>query len=162
MVNMTLSSIPVASTALLIRRPAADVFEAFVDPAVTTRFWFTRSSGRLEAGKSVTWTWEMYGASTNVTVKHFEPHRRLGIEWDGYSGRTNVDWRFEALPEGTFVGVTESGFTGDGDALVRYVTDSSEGFSLTLAALKALLEHDIELNLVRDRFPKGPKKPYPD
>ena len=40
-----------ARAEMLIRRPAAEVFAAFVDPAVTTRIWFTKSSGRLEPGK---------------------------------------------------------------------------------------------------------------
>jgi len=35
---------------MLVRKPVGEVFEAFVDPAITSRFWFTRSSGRLEAG----------------------------------------------------------------------------------------------------------------
>jgi uncharacterized protein YndB with AHSA1/START domain len=34
-----------AKAEMLIRRPVAEVFEAFVDPAVTTRFWFTKSEG---------------------------------------------------------------------------------------------------------------------
>ena len=39
---------PVMSkTAMLIRRPVADVFEAFINPDITTKFWFTKSSGRL-------------------------------------------------------------------------------------------------------------------
>jgi uncharacterized protein YndB with AHSA1/START domain len=42
-------------TGMLIRRPVAGVFEAFVNPDITTRFWFTKSSGRLEAGKRVQW-----------------------------------------------------------------------------------------------------------
>lgn len=49
----------------------------------------------------------------------------------------------------------ESGFTGSGDELVKQVTDSTQGFTLVLAGLKALLEHDVELNLVADRFPAG-------
>ncbi|WP_431211735.1 SRPBCC domain-containing protein [Puia sp. P3] len=48
---------PTGSTGMLIRRPVAEVFGAFVDPAVTTKFWFTKSTGRLEAGKEVVWTW---------------------------------------------------------------------------------------------------------
>jgi len=36
------------NTGMLIRRPVAEVFEAFIDPDITTQFWFTRSSGRLE------------------------------------------------------------------------------------------------------------------
>ena len=38
---------------------------------------------------------------------------------------------------------------------MKKVTDSTQGFSLVLAGLKALLEHDVRLNLVADRFPKG-------
>lgn len=49
---MTLESAPVARAQVMIRRPAAEVFEAFVDPGVTTRFWFTKSSGRLEPASS--------------------------------------------------------------------------------------------------------------
>ena len=37
--HLTLRHVPVARTGMLIRRPAAEVFEAFVDPAITTRFW---------------------------------------------------------------------------------------------------------------------------
>jgi uncharacterized protein YndB with AHSA1/START domain len=44
---------------MLIRKPVAEVFEAFVNPDITTKFWFTKSSGRLEAGKQVQWEWEM-------------------------------------------------------------------------------------------------------
>jgi uncharacterized protein YndB with AHSA1/START domain len=39
---------PVLKTGMLIRKPVADLFEAFVNPDVTTQFWFTKSSGRLE------------------------------------------------------------------------------------------------------------------
>ena len=55
----------------------------------------------------------------------------------------------------TFVSITESGFSGSGDELVRQVADSTQGFTLVLAGLKALLEHDVVLNLVADRYPKG-------
>ncbi|MEV1167923.1 hypothetical protein [Nonomuraea sp. NPDC049784] len=35
---------------MLIRRPPAEVFQAFADPDVTTRFWFTKSTGKLTPG----------------------------------------------------------------------------------------------------------------
>ncbi|MEO6905534.1 MAG: polyketide cyclase, partial [Ginsengibacter sp.] len=54
---------------MLIRKPVTLVFQAFIDPAITTNFWFTKSSGQLETGKTITWEWEMYGISTNVLVK---------------------------------------------------------------------------------------------
>lgn len=163
MSKLHLTQVPVAKTGMLIRKPVAEVFAAFIDPAVTTRFWFTKSSGRLEAGKEVKWEWEMYGASTMVTAIAVEPNKRIVIEWDGYTGRTTVEWKFAPLTDKeTFVSISESGWTGEGDDLVKYACDSTGGFTWTLAGLKALLEHNVRLNLVADRFPKGPQEPYPD
>jgi len=154
--DLQLDRPPVMKTGMLIRRPAAEVFEAFVDPTITTKFWFTRSSGRLEAGKQVHWEWEMYGVAVPVTATVVEPNRRIVIEWPGYSGPTTIEWRFTPQKDGTtFVGITESGFAGDANDLVRQVADSTEGFTMVLAGLKALLEHGVRLNLVPDRFPEG-------
>jgi uncharacterized protein YndB with AHSA1/START domain len=161
MSNLQLTRAPVAKTGMFIRRPVAQVFAAFIDPEVTTTFWFTRSSGRLEAGKSVKWEWQMYGVSTQVTARVIEPNRRILVEWDGYSGRTTVEWKFAAREGGTFVSITESGWTGDADELVEYVSNSTEGFTWTLAGLKASLEHNVRMNFVADRFPEGPGNPYP-
>jgi uncharacterized protein YndB with AHSA1/START domain len=149
---MNLTQAPVARAEMLIRRPASEVFNAFVDPEVTTKFWFTRGSEKLEAGKSVQWDWEMYNVSARINVKAIEPHRRILIEWSESS--TTVEWLFSAHGENaTFVSITHSGFSGNGDAMVRAAIGSTEGFTLVLAGLKALLEHGIQLKLVGDRFP---------
>jgi uncharacterized protein YndB with AHSA1/START domain len=147
---------PVAKAEMLIRRPAGEVFEAFVDPAITSRFWFTQGSGRLEPGARVRWDWEGYGASAEVDVKAVEPHARILVEWPGEGVPTTIEWRFTARPDGTtFVSITNAGFGGVGDAPVRQALDATEAFALVLAGLKALLEHGIRLNLVADRFPDG-------
>jgi uncharacterized protein YndB with AHSA1/START domain len=155
MEKLQLTRVPFVKTGMLIRKPAREVFEAFVDPKITTQFWFTKGSGRLDAGKPVQWQWEMYDICVEVTPKVIEAGRRIVIEWPGYSGPTTVEWRLLPHADGTFVSVTESGFTGTGDELVKYIADSTQGFSLTLAGAKAWLEHGIRLNLVLDRFPKG-------
>lgn len=150
----TLTEVPVVETGMLIRRPVSEVFEAFVDPEITTRFWFTRSSGRLEAGERVQWDWEMYGVSVPVDVRTVEPNSRIVIEWPGPEGPTTVEFEFGPRGDGTtYVSITHTGFTGDGDELVEQATDSTQGFALVLAGLKALLEHDVRLNLVADRAP---------
>jgi uncharacterized protein YndB with AHSA1/START domain len=156
MENLQLKQVPVTRTGMLIRKPVADVFEAFVNPDVTAKFWFTKGSGRLQPGQQVQWDWEMYGISIPVTPKAIEPNKHIVIEWPGYSGPTTVEWTFAPQEDGTtFVSITEAGFIGDGDSLVKQVTDSTQGFSLVLAGAKALLEHDVRLNLVADRYPKG-------
>src|SRR5262245_11646718 len=104
-----------AKTDMLIRKPVLEVFEAFINPDITTKFWFTKSSGRLEAGKQVEWTWEMYGVSSNVQVKAIEPNRRILIEWDGYNGPETVEWTFTARPDNTtFVSIVNP-VSGTGD-----------------------------------------------
>ena len=144
-----------AKAEMLIRRPVAEVFEAFIDPAITTRFWFTRSSGRLEAGKRVRWDWEMYGHSIQVDVRAIEQDRRILIAWPAQDGPTTVEWIFTDRGDGTtFVGIAAQ-LAGAGDALLTEAIGTTEGFALVLAGLKALLEHGIALNLVADRFPDG-------
>lgn len=142
-----------AATGMLIRRPPAEVYEAFIDPKVTTRFWFTRSSGRLEPGRTVDWEWEMYGVASQATVKALEQDRRILIEWSGVDDATTVEWTFEPRGDHTFVEITNRGFRGDEAKIIEDVRNSTEGFTLVLAGLKAWLEHGIALGLISDRFP---------
>jgi uncharacterized protein YndB with AHSA1/START domain len=155
---MTLQNAPVVKTQMLIRRPVAEVFEAFVNPAITTRFWFTKSSGSVEPGKDVRWEWEMYGVSTVVRVKAVERDRRILIEWD--DPPCPVEWVFTPRPDQTtLVSISNWGFHGTDDEIVAGAIDSMGGFSFVLAALKALLEHGVELNLVADHHPDAHRKP---
>lgn len=143
---------PVATAGMLIRRPVGEVFAAFVDPTVTRRFWFTDSTGPVEAGAVLTWTWAMYGASTEVVVKAVEPDRRILIVWENRAVPTEVEWRFEARGDRTWVTVENRGFTDDAEGVAKAL-DSTSGFALVMAAAKIWLEHGIAPGLVVDRFP---------
>lgn len=156
MTDSRLTQNPAAQAAMLIRKPVAEVFEALANPAITSKFWFTKGSGRVESGKQLQWDWEMYGVSIQVQVKSVEPNRRILIEWPESGKPTLVEWLFTPRPDNTtFVSVTNTGFGGDADAAVKQAIAATEGFALVLAGLKAFLEHGIELNLVPDRFPEG-------
>jgi len=157
---MKINHVPFAKAEMLIRKPAAEVFEAFVNPAITSKFWFTKGSGRLETGKQIQWDWEMYGHSIQVSVKAIEENKRILIDWPGYGTLGTVEWVFTPSADNTtFVSITNTGFSGDGAEIVKQVAESTEGFTLVLAGLKALLEHNIILNLVPDRFPDAHVKP---
>lgn len=154
--DLELSQIPSVKVGMLVRRPPGDVFQALVDPTITTRFWFTKSSGKVVPGARLRWDWEMYGVSAEVSVKEVDDNRRILFDWGDGDDLTTVELRF--LPfedDATYVQVTESGLSGDGDDLVARAAGSTGGFTIALCALKALLEHDIVLTVVRDRFPKG-------
>ena len=154
--DLHLTHIPPVQVGMLVRRPPHQVFQALVDPAITTRFWFTRSTGKLAPGAHVRWDWEMYGVSADVGVKDVEEGRRILFDWGDDDESTTVEFRFTPWEgDATFVEVTETGLTGDGDAIAARLAGSTGGFSLALSALKAYLEHDIMLTVVADRFPKG-------
>lgn len=145
---------PIAKAQMLIRKPVAEVFEALVNPELTSRFWFSKSSGRVSPGKKLRWDWEMYGVFANVDVKEVEQDRRILIEWNGPDNPSLVEWTFDSQADDrTFVVVKNSGFRGDINKVVAEAITSTSGFSFLLAALKAFLEHDIELNLVVDHDP---------
>ena|SRR5579871_1759346 len=146
---MSLQQEPVARAHMLIRKPVAEVFEAFVDPVITSQFWFTRGSAKLERDTNVTWHWDMYAAAAHVTVKALEPNRRILIAWPSPD-----EWLF--TPRGddaTFVSVTVSGYAGSDDEKVAQAIDSMGGFSFLLTGCKAFLEHGVRLNLVADHNP---------
>jgi uncharacterized protein YndB with AHSA1/START domain len=80
----TLAKAPAVDVGMLIRRPADEVFEALADPAITTRFWYTKSTGRMTQGTELTWAWEMYQVSSTVRVLDVEPGRRIRFSWDAH------------------------------------------------------------------------------
>ncbi|WDF58446.1 SRPBCC family protein [Flavobacterium sp. KACC 22758] len=145
-----------AKAEMLIRKPVSEVFQAFINPEITRKFWFTKGSGKLEENQKTEWTWEMYGFSLSVTTLVLQENKKIVIEWGNPDETTLVEWVFTPLDENeTFVSITNSGFHGDSDKIIDQVRNSTEGFTLVLAGAKAYLEHQLQLNLVLDRFPKG-------
>jgi uncharacterized protein YndB with AHSA1/START domain len=136
-----------AKSSMLIRRPVADVFRAFVEPSMITRFWLEATTGPLAKGAQVTWRFLVPGATETVTVTAFEDQRRIAFDWsDGIS----VSMTFEPYDEdSTRLAVEASGFRGETAeaAAVR----ATEGFTIVLCDLKTLLETGRSASLVRDK-----------
>ncbi len=149
---MALSRPPMATASMVIRRPIKQVYAAFIDPAITTKFWFSRASGPLETGKTISWHWDHYNLSCDVYVKSLRPNQQIDIEWP-----TPVVWEFYPQPENaTYVRIKAYDFTGDEDQQMAQALDSTEGFNLVIASCKAYLEYGIELNAVNDKKPLFP------
>ena len=147
----------VVEAQMMIRRPVAVVFEAFVNPDITTSFWFTKSSGRLALGKKVIWEWEMYGVATEVEVLEVVPNQQIRIQWGDPA--TTVEFVFTEMEEGyTYVVIKNYGFGQEGEDLLREVIDSTGGFTTVLDGAKAFLEHGLALNLIANKFPQIKQK----
>jgi uncharacterized protein YndB with AHSA1/START domain len=152
-----MTNIPTVETQMLVRRPAQQVFQAFIDPAITTNFWFTKSSGKLDIGNLITWEWEMYNISTQVKVKEIIENEKITIDWGNPT--TTVEFYFHSLPnDTTYVIIKNYGFNQTGQELIQAIKDNTGGFTTVLDGLKAFLEHGLKLNLIADKFPNVKKK----
>ncbi|KMQ58952.1 polyketide cyclase [Chryseobacterium sp. BLS98] len=136
---------------MLIRKPVEEVFEAFINPEVTTNFWFTKSTGKLEKGKTITWEWEMYNVKSEVQVHEVVLNQLIKTEWGNPA--VNVDYEFKKMEKGTLVVIKSYGFSQTGDDLLKIINDNTGGFTTVLDGCKAYLEHGIKLNLIEDKFP---------
>lgn len=136
---------------MLIRKPIHEVFEAFINPEITTNFWFTKSTGKLEEGETIIWEWEMYNAKSEVKVLQIIPNQLIKTEWGLVSN--NVDYEFKEMQKGTLVIIKSYGYSEKGDELLSVINDNTGGFTTVLDGCKAYLEHGINLKLIEDKFP---------
>lgn len=139
-------------TQMMIRKPIQQVFEAFIDPEITSKFWFSSATAKLEQGKTVEWTWEKYQVSAKVNVTKIIANELIQIQWG--EPNSSVDFIFEALSDNqTYIRIQNYNIPLQGDELIAFIIDSTGGFTTVLDSLKAYLEHGLELNLVQDKFP---------
>jgi uncharacterized protein YndB with AHSA1/START domain len=142
-------SSPSAKVSTLVRRPAADVYGAFVEPAMLTRFWLSRASGPLALGATVEWDFMVAGVKDTVVVTALEPSKRIAVRW---SDSSITEWTFEPVDSSTtIVRIAQSGFPNEDDDVVATAITATEGFTIVLSDLKILLETGSSPGLVRDK-----------
>src|SRR5688572_23705877 len=133
-----------------VARPVAEVYEAVADPEQLSRYFTTGGArGRLEQGADVTWDFADFPGRFPVTVVESDPPRRLVIRWearDGLEAETTTTFEFEPIDDGerTLVTITESSWRADADG-AKSAFGNCEGWTGMLAALKAWVEHGINL-----------------
>lgn len=142
-----------------IARPVEEVFEAVADPAKLSRYFTTGGAvGRLEGGAMVQWEFADFPGAFPVEVIEVEKNRRIVISWEANEGppddgdpvvraayMTTVVFTFEALDDGrTLVTIEEGGWRETATGL-KAAFGNCQGWSQMLAALKAWVEHGINL-----------------
>ncbi|OWU86017.1 ATPase [Oceanicola sp. 22II-s10i] len=133
-----------------IAKPVEEVFEAVVDPGILSEYFTTGGAkGRLTPGATVTWDFHDFPGAFPVFVTEVEQNTRIVLKWGGetpeHPANTLVTMRFEALEDGrTLVSITEEGFD-PGDDGIRQSYGNCMGWSQMICAMKAWLEHGINL-----------------
>lgn len=143
---------PIIETQMLIRKPVAEVFNAFIDPEITKQFWFSSSTGRLEQQKTVVWSWLKYRVKSVVKILSMQEDKNIKITWG--EPQTTVEFIFEKVTnDQTYVKIRNYDIYLQDDELITFIVDATGGFTTVLDGLKAYLEQGIKLNLVEDKFP---------
>jgi uncharacterized protein YndB with AHSA1/START domain len=122
-----------------IMTPASAVFEAFVDPAKISGFWFSSSSARWEEGKTVTLRYEEYNAEIEIQITAIEPNQRIVFQSYGHV----VTITMTEENGSTVVAVTEEGWQEGEEELVAKLLGNQQGWTYVLSCLKAYLEHGV-------------------
>ncbi len=147
---------------MLIRKPVKNVFEAMVNPDITSNFWFTKSSGRVEPGKTLEWEWGQFGVKDIVEILEVKPDEFISLNWSIGELTTTVEMFFDQhSDQATLVKVREHGFwetiPAEDEQLeekIDMMLGQNGGWNLVLSSMKAWLEHELDLNLIADHHPQ--------
>ena len=135
------------NTQMGIQKPAKDVFEAIVNPEIMNKYFITTSTGRMESGKTLTWTWEDYDAEHKVKVGKIEINKLVSFTWEGSGVECLVVITLEAKGENkTLVKITESDWPVDFKGASRCM-GQVEGWTHFLCCLKAFIEYGVNLRV---------------
>jgi uncharacterized protein YndB with AHSA1/START domain len=130
-----------------IGRPVPDVFEAFVNPDILSRYFTTGGAkGRIEEGATVMWDFHDFPGAFPVKVGEVEKDKCVVLKWgDGDDGETTVTIRFEPTGDGrTLISIAEEGWPATEQGFGKSYGNCM-GWSQMLCAMKAWVEHGINL-----------------
>jgi uncharacterized protein YndB with AHSA1/START domain len=132
------------NTKLKIGKPVNEVFEAVVDPAKMSNYWFSSGSGRWEQGKTITLRYEEYDAQVDIKVMEVQVDKKIVYQW-GATGEENVvTITLKALDnKSTIIEVNEKGWNENDDELTNKLLGNKEGWVYMLTCLKGYMENGI-------------------
>ena len=144
-----------------VGRPVAEVFEAVADPEQLSSYFTTGGAkGRLAAGETVTWDFHDFPGAFPVEVDEVVPNEKIVLRWEAADGAQTSDGNINIKPAGyqtvvtmtfkptddgrTLVEIEEKGWR-ETEAGLQASYGNCMGWSQMLAALKAWVEHRINL-----------------
>ncbi len=142
--------------AIQIRKPASLVFEAIVDPEKMKNYFISKSTGRMEEGKTVKWNFPEFEFDAPVRVGKIEKDKYISFYWQGAAGKELlVEMTLTSHSnDSTVVRITEKSMENN-DTGIAWLVGNTEGWANFLACLKAYLEYGIHLREGAFDFMKG-------
>jgi len=128
-----------------IQKSLQEVFEAIVDPKKMSGYFISKSSGRMEEGKTITWGFPEMDMEFPVKVLKIVNDQFISFAWNDFDGtETKVEIILTQKDDGVLVNITEKSRTNDEEG-INWLRRNTEGWANFLACLKAYLEYGINL-----------------
>ena len=134
------------TVAVRINKPVDEVFKAFVDNEIISKYFVTSASAPIKAaGDKITWTWGTEH-KTEITITDYEENKRVAFTWPAFQVDydTNVLFEFQVVEGKTRVVVTEEGWKDD-KAGINSSLMNNAGWKDMLLCMKAWVMHNIDL-----------------
>ncbi len=133
-------------TSLKIQKPLREVFEAIVDPVKMSNYFISKSTGRIEEGKTLTWQFPEFEMQFPVRVDKVERDKYISWFWSNPADKveTKVEMTLKPMRDGVFVTVTEKSRDND-EGGIKWLAGNAAGWANFLACLKAWLEYGVNL-----------------
>jgi uncharacterized protein YndB with AHSA1/START domain len=133
------------NVAIQIQKPVHEVFEAIVDPVHMSQYFISKSSGKMEEGKSHIWNFPEFDGDAPIRVGKMIPNERITFYWEINKLEVEVEMMLEQRKDdSTVVRITEKEMDND-EAGIAWLKGNTEGWSNFLACLKAYIEYGINL-----------------
>ena len=131
--------------AIQILKPANTVYEAIVDPKHMTNYFISKSTGKMEDGKTLTWKFPEFEIEFPIHVEKLKQDKYISYRWDSDGELLLVEMTLEpAGDDATVVTITEKSREND-EAGIKWAMGNTGGWANFLACLKAYLEYGINL-----------------
>ena len=135
-----------------VGRPVGQVYEAVADPEQLSAYFTTGgASARLEEGTTVMWDFADFPGAFPVEVVEAIKDQKIVLRWAANEGGKPADYKltvtmsFKPTDDGrTLVEIEEKGWH-DSDTGLKGSYGNCMGWSQMLCALKAWVEHGINL-----------------
>ncbi len=130
-----------------ILRSAGEIIDAIIDPEKMSKFFISGSTGKMESGKTLTWTWTDYVGEHEIKVGKIEKDKVVSFEWNGSGVNCVVVISLESKDnDKTLVKITESEWPADYKG-ANQCMGQVEGWTHFLLCMKAYLEYGIDLRI---------------
>ncbi len=146
------------NAAIQIQKPAAEIFEAIVNPEKMSNYFISESTGRMEEGENLIWKFPEFEDQAPVRVGKTEFNKFISFYWIIEGEELLTEINLEAVNDNsTVVRISEKSMENN-EAGIKWLKGNTEGWANFLACLKAYLEFGINLRKGGFDFLKNPSE----